>query len=210
MGVEHYFSAKPKVASRPARVHLRLPDLDLELITDRGVFAYGQVDRGTRILLRSIPPPPLRSDLLDLGCGYGAVALTLAKRCPTCTIWAVDVNERALALCEENARSAGVDNVRAMLPAEVKPDVRFAAVYCNPPIRVGKQAMHELLSSWLDRLLPDGHAYVVAQRNLGADSLAAWMTQRGHQVERLRSSGGYRVLNVHAASATAHDGPRDG
>jgi 16S rRNA (guanine1207-N2)-methyltransferase len=198
MGVEHYFTPHPRVASRPAHTRLVLPDLELDLLTDRGVFAYGQVDRGTQTLLRTIPAPQAGSDLLDLGCGYGAVSITLAKRCATCRVWAVDVNERALALCEENARGAAVENVRAVPPDEVPGDTRFAAIYCNPPIRVGKEQLHELLSRWLDRLTGDGHAYLVAQRNLGADSLAAWLTQGGHRVDRLRSRAGYRVLDVHA------------
>jgi 16S rRNA (guanine1207-N2)-methyltransferase len=204
MTTDHYFSSRPRVKSRPARVHLELPDVKLELLTDRGVFAYSQLDRGTEILLRTVPPPLASSDLLDLGCGYGAVSITLAKRCPNCRIWAIDINERALALCEENARSAGADNVHVMLPDEMPVAVNFGAIYSNPPIRVGKGRLHELLATWLDRLLPGGHAYLVAQRNLGADSLAAWLRQRGHAVQRLRSTSGYRVLDVHTRSGTPH------
>src|SRR5207237_8244671 len=114
-----YSSREPRARSRPARIHLKLPDVELELLTDRGVFAYAQLDRGTETLLRTVPAPPPDSHLLDLGCGYGAVSITLAKRCPTCRIWAIDVNERALALCEENARSAGVENILLMLPEQV-------------------------------------------------------------------------------------------
>ena len=210
MTTDHYFSQKPQSASRPARIQLRLPDLELDLLSDRGVFAYAHLDRGTEVLLRTVPLPHPGTDLLDLGCGYGAVSLTLAKRCPTCTVWAIDVNERALALCEENARNAGVDNVRAMLPEEVPDKVQFDAVYSNPPIRLGKQRLHELLTTWLDRAKPSGHAYLVVQRNLGADSLAAWLQQRGHHLERLRSSSGYRVLDVRPLTANLHHADRDG
>jgi 16S rRNA (guanine1207-N2)-methyltransferase len=202
--VEHYFSENPKVASRPAVARLSLPDLELELLTDRGVFAYGQVDRGTQLLLRTIPPPPPHGVLLDLGCGYGAVAVTVAKRCPSCRVWAVDVNERAVALCEQNARSAGVDNVHAVVPSRLPPDLRFAALYSNPPIRVGKQSLRDLLSVWISRLEPDGHGYLVVQRALGSDSLAAWLTGLGRSVERMRSRSGYRVLDVHGTAASDH------
>lgn len=210
MSSQHYFTQRPQVASRPARVHLKLPDLELDLITDRGVFAYGQVDRGTETLLRTIPSPQAASDLLDLGCGYGAVSTALAKRCPSCRVWAVDVNERALTLCQENARAAGVDNVRALTPADVPDELRFGAMYSNPPIRVGKHLLHEMLGLWVDRLAPGGHAYLVAQRNLGADSLAAWLSARGHRVDRLRSRTGYRVLDVRALTSSAHHGLTEG
>ena len=207
--MQHYFSEKPRVASRPAVARLTLPDVELDLVTDRGVFAYGQIDRGTELLLRTVPPPPAGSEVADLGCGYGAIAVAVGTRCPSCRVWAVDVNERARALCDENARTAGLHNVRVLSPSEVPARQRFAAVYSNPPIRVGKQPLRDLLSSWLDRLLPDGHAYVVIQRALGSDSLAAWLSERGHAVERLRSRGGYRVLDIHGAPGTPHHGPRD-
>jgi 16S rRNA (guanine1207-N2)-methyltransferase len=210
MAVDHYFSERPAAASRPLPARLKLPDLDLELITDRGVFAYGQVDRGTHLLLRTIPPPVPGSELLDLGCGYGAVAVALARRCPGCRIWGVDVNERALALCEENTRRAGVDNLRVLPPSQVPEDIRFDAIYSNPPIRVGKERLRALLLGWLQRLKPGGSAYLVVQRALGSDSLAAWMDGNGYRVERMRSHHGYRVLEVHSASATAHDGDHAG
>lgn len=207
--MEHYFSDKPKVPSRPVHIRLTLDDLELDLITDRGVFAYGQVDRGTELLLRTIPSPAPPGDVLDIGCGYGPVAVTVARRCPACRVWAVDVNERALALCEENARRAAVDNLRAVLPAEVPADIRFRALYSNPPIRVGRDALRGLLAGWLRRLDAGGRAYLVVQRALGSDSLAAWLATQGHRVERLRSRAGYRVLEVHAASGTPHHGGRD-
>lgn len=210
MSEQHYFTAQPRTASRPARIRVELPDLSVELLTDRGVFAYAQLDRGTETLLRTIPTPARGSRLLDLGCGYGAVSITLAKRCPSCTIWAVDVNERALALCEENARNLGVENVRTMLPDEVPADIRFNAIYTNPPIRVGKERLHELLATWLDRLQPGGRAYLVAQRNLGADSLAAWLRERGHPVDRIRSRSGYRVLEARPLTANPHHAGHDG
>jgi len=143
-------------------------------------------------------------DLLDLGCGYGPIAITLALRSPAARVWAIDVNERALALCKENARRAGSENVRAVLPDQVPEHVHLASIYSNPPVRIGKAGLHELLTAWLDRLLPEGHAYLVVQRNLGADSLVRWLGERGHPVTRLRSRTGYRVLDVHASPDSNH------
>src|SRR5215831_10840550 len=150
----HYFEARPEVASRPHRVRLVLPDMELDLLADRGVFGFRAVDTGTVILLREAPPPPDGGVILDLGCGYGPIAITLARRAPASRVWAVDVNERAVELTRLNAASAGAGNVVASAPDGVPADLRFDAIYSNPPVRVGKAPLHELLSRWLVRLKP--------------------------------------------------------
>jgi len=195
---EHYFSDAPSVASRPAGVTLALPDLRLELVTDRGVFSAGHIDPGTKLLLLEAPPPPPTGSLLDLGCGYGPMALTLASRSPGATVWAVDVNERARHLTAANAAAAGLP-VRVVAPSDVPAEERFAVIWSNPPIRIGKAALHDLLTTWLHRLEPSGHAYLVVQKHLGADSLATWLGDRGHRVRRLGSRMGYRLLEVAAS-----------
>lgn len=196
---EHYFSATPAVASRRSLLRLHLPDLTLDLASDRGVFSGERVDPGTKLLLTDVlVPPDLRGDVLDLGCGYGAIAVTLARRAPATTVWALDVNERALDLCIENARAAGVGGrVRAVTAADVPPEVRFAAIYSNPPIRIGKLALQGLLGAWLTRLAPNGRAWLVVQKHLGSDSLAAWLRTQGFAVDRIGSRMGYRLLEVH-------------
>jgi 16S rRNA G1207 methylase RsmC len=192
----HYFEARPAAASKPRTVHLRLAGLDLELQADRGVFGSKAVDLGTLVLLREAPPPPLSGDLLDLGCGYGPIALALARRAPEAHVWAIDVNERALDLTRANAEAAKTPNVAALLPEQVPAEARFDAIYSNPPVRVGKGPLHELLLTWLPRLKPDGAAYLVVQRNLGSDSLAKWLGEQGFEVRRLKSKKGYRILEV--------------
>src|SRR5438094_3114150 len=102
----HYFEARPATASRPRTVRLRLGALELALQADRGVFGSKGIDAGTMILLREAPPPPLSGDLLDLGSGYGPIALVLARRAPESHVWAVDVNERAIELTRANAATA--------------------------------------------------------------------------------------------------------
>lgn len=195
----HYFDAEPAVASARRSVPLVLPDLSATLSTDRGVFARDGVDPGTKLLLLEGRRPPASGDLLDLGCGYGPIAVALGRRAPGATVWAVDVNRRALELCAENAEAAGVGNVRALEPADVPPDVRFAGIWSNPPVRVGKAALHPLLVTWLSRLVPGAAATLVVHRNLGADPLARWLAERGWAVERVRSRMGYRLLEVTAA-----------
>jgi 16S rRNA (guanine1207-N2)-methyltransferase len=197
----HYFDPAPVAVSRPHTVPLRLPDLSLELQADRGVFGAKRVDLGTLTLLREAPAPPAEGDILDLGSGYGPIAIVLARQAPGARVWAIDVNERAVELARVNAETAGVANVKAGTPDEVPPDVRFAAIYSNPPVRIGKAALHELLERWLARLSPAGLAYLVVQRNLGSDSLAAWLAATGYPVRRVKSKKGYRILEV---------GPKDG
>lgn len=177
-------------------MRLALPDGTLDLLTDRGVFSRGDIDPGTKLLLLEAPAPAASGDHLDLGCGYGPIALTLARRAPGATVWAVDVNRRALELVRANAEAAGLANVRVAEPDEVPADVRFTTIWSNPPIRIGKTALHELLLRWLGRLAPDGRAVLVVQKHLGADSLARWLTEQGHPTTRLQSRVGYRLLEV--------------
>lgn len=196
-GTSQYFEPEPAVASRRRTLELVLPDATLSLLSDRGVFAAAAVDPGTKLLLlESAQPPSGAVDLLDLGCGYGPIALTLARRAPDATVWAVDVNQRALDLCAENAAANGLTNVRAVSPAAVPTAVRFAGIWSNPPIRIGKQALHELLLSWLDRLGDGAQAWLVVQKHLGSDSLARWLEETNWLADRRVSRSGYRVLEV--------------
>lgn len=194
--MSHYFDERPDLPSERGTVTVRVAGRVLELATDRGVFSRGQVDPGTAVLLRKAPAPAATGRLLDLGCGYGPIALALATQSPGAEVWAVDVNERALALVAENAVANLLPNVTAAKPDEVPASFTFDAIYSNPPVRIGKDALHELLSTWLVRLTTSGHAYLVVQRHLGADSLQTWLDHAGFTTSRLGSSKGYRVLQV--------------
>jgi 16S rRNA (guanine1207-N2)-methyltransferase len=193
---DHYFSAQPTSPSDETSFELKIDDVVLDVATDAGVFSRGRLDKGTRVLLSHAPEPPADGDLLDLGCGYGPIALTLAHRRPGSTVWAVDVNDRALELTRRNAAAAGLDGVRACRPEEVPADVRFAGIWSNPPIRSGKQALHELLLTWLPRLDDAGTAVLVVSKNLGSDSLARWLADQGWPARRLSSHAGFRILAV--------------
>ncbi|HUC57930.1 MAG TPA: methyltransferase [Streptosporangiaceae bacterium] len=197
---EQYFATEPSAAHREGSVHVILPDVHLELKTDAGVFSAGRLDPGTRILLDTAPAPPAAGDLLDLGTGYGPIALVMAARSPGAQVWAVDVNQRALALTAANARRAGLGNVTCTTPDDPALPATFGMILSNPPIRIGKIALHELLASWLGRLAAGGAAYLVVQRNLGSDSLQRWLAESGWAVRRAAARSGYRVLEVRQAA----------
>jgi 16S rRNA (guanine1207-N2)-methyltransferase len=199
----HYFSTAPSTPSQPSSVELRLQDMSLTLITDRGVFSGSRVDPGTVALLREAPIAPAHGDLLDLGCGYGPIACALARRSPLATVWATDINPRALELTAANAARLGLSHLRTAGPADIPADVRFAGIWSNPPIRVGKEALHELLSTWLARLAQGAAAWLVVHRHLGSDSLAAWLEDGGWVVRRAASKSGYRVLRLPAGCQPA-------
>lgn len=204
MGSDHYFSASPSSSSRPRTIRATLAGREVELTTAGGVFSPEHLDQGTRVLLDAVPAPPASGELLDLGCGWGPIAISLAIQSPDVTVWAVDVNERALELTRQNAARLGLQNVNAVLPDDVPESVRFAAIWSNPPIRVGKAELHALLERWLPRL-DEGDAaaaWLVVAKHLGAESLQRWIGEElGLDVERAANSKGFRVLRVgHAAS----------
>lgn len=198
---DHYFTARPASADERRTIVVRLAGRDVEVETAGGIFSPGRVDLGTQVLLRSVPDVPAgAADVLDLGCGWGPVALTLGLESPAARVWAVDVNERSLDLTTRNAARLGLGGVRAVTPDDVPDDVRFDAIWSNPPIRVGKAVLHAMLERWLPRLRPGASAFLVVQRNLGADSLQAWLAERfpAAAVSRLASAKGFRVLQVQA------------
>jgi 16S rRNA (guanine1207-N2)-methyltransferase len=204
--MSHYFDETPAAPSAESTVTVELPDITFTLRTDRGVFSHGRLDPGTAVLLREAPPPPSRGELLDLGCGAGPIALALARRSPEATVWAVDVNERARALCTANAAANRITNMVVCAPDEVPADVRFDAMWSNPPIRIGKGALHDLLTTWLRRLAPDGRALLVVHKHLGSDSLQRWLGEAGWPTTRLTSAKGYRLLDVRMTARSPRHG----
>ena len=194
-GGSHYFE-DPTIASDPVVVDVTLADTAFTMETDTGVFSRGHLDAGTSLLLRSSAVLASHGDLLDLGAGSGAIALTMARRSPDATVWALDVNSRARDLCRRNAVRNGLTNVRVVAPDDVPADARFSTIWSNPPIRIGKIALHALLLTWLARLDAAGTATLVVQKHLGADSLQRWLTGAGHPTQRLMSKAGFRLLAV--------------
>ena len=196
---DHYFSATPASADERRTINVPLAGRTRAVQVAPGVFSADRIDQGTTVLLQHAPQPPQTGTFLDLGCGWGPIALTLALRSPGAQVWAVDVNERALDLTRTNAASLGLTNLRPVTADQLPTDVRFDLIWSNPPIRVGKQVLHDLLLAWLPRLAPGGVAHLVVQRNLGSDSLQRWLIDQGFPTERLTSVKGFRVLRVSAS-----------
>ncbi|MET1051131.1 MAG: methyltransferase [Mycetocola sp.] len=196
---EHYFTGVPETELKLRNVTVHLAGEDRELTTANGIFSPARIDPGTSILLDEAPQPPATGNILDLGCGWGPISFTLALASPDATVWAVDVNERSLDLVRLNAEKLGLTNVRPVLPDDVPTDIAFDALWSNPPIRIGKQALHEMLEYWLPRLAPGSDAWLVVQKNLGADSLHRWLQERlsdDFDVTREAISKGYRILRA--------------
>lgn len=204
MASDHYFSASPASPENFRTITVNLAGRTVDLTTAGGVFSPDRLDPGTAVLFSNSPTAPPGGDHLDLGCGWGPIALTLAIEAPRARIWAVDVNERALDLVRRNARDLGLSNVHAVTPDEVPGDLTFRTIRSNPPIRVGKNELHALLERWLPRLDQRSNAWLVVQRNLGADSLQRWLAASlppGFSVNRAATGSGYRVLKVRHHSA---------
>ena len=199
MAAEHYFSELPESELKFRQIHVALAGQTRELITSNGIFSPERIDAGTQVLLANTPPAPPGGNLLDLGCGWGPIALTLAVQSPHATVWAVDVNCRALDLVRRNAEIMGITNINAVTPEDVPADLGFMTIRSNPPIRVGKNELHGMLELWLPRLDLESDAWLVVQRNLGSDSLHRWLESwlpAEFTVTRAATNKGYRVLKV--------------
>ena len=199
MSEDHYFSQEPSSPLKPKSIQIPVAGVLEQVTTASGTFSPQQLDFGTEVLIEQMALAPEDGNLLDLGCGWGPIALNLAKMRPSSKVWAVDVNTRSLELTESNARSLSLTNITTALPEQVPAEMSFSGIWSNPPIRIGKKQLHELLLMWLPRLDPGGEAYLVVQKNLGSDSLQNWLTQElstGFEVSRYTSIKTYRVIKV--------------
>jgi 16S rRNA G1207 methylase RsmC len=199
MSTEHYFSETPGSEYRQKEITVTIKDREVTLITAGGVFSPDHIDQGTAVLLDHLDEAPAGGDILDLGCGWGPIALALASHSPKSTVWAVDVNQRSLELTAANAKRMGLTNVKCVTPDQVPADLSFSGIWSNPPIRIGKDALHKLLLSWLPRLKNDAEAYLVVQKNLGADSLHRWLEAelpKNFSTIRVETSKSFRVLRI--------------
>jgi 16S rRNA G1207 methylase RsmC len=203
MSEDHYFSKEPSSPLKSKTIQIPVAGELVDVTTASGTFSPQQLDFGTEVLIEQMDLAPVSGNLLDLGCGWGPIALNLGQLRPNAKVWAVDVNTRSVELTQANAKNLGISNITALLPEQVPADLRFSGIWSNPPIRVGKKELHNLLLMWLPRLETGGEAYLVVQKNLGSDSLQKWLTEElanGYGVSRYTSIKTYRVLKIKKSS----------
>ena len=199
MSSEHYFSETPGSDYKPKEISVVINGREVLVTTAGGVFSPDHIDQGTNVLLTHLDEAPAGGNILDIGCGWGPIALSLASASPKATIWAVDVNQRSLELTAANAKRLGLSNIKCVTPEEVPADLEFSGIWSNPPIRVGKDVLHEILLTWLPRLQEQAEAYLVVQKNLGADSLHRWLEAEmpeNFSTVRVDTAKSFRVLRV--------------
>lgn len=195
---EHYFSQEPTGQRKLKEVSFVVAGREITAQASTGTFSSAGLDKGTKVLLSQSDHFPQSGDVLDLGCGWGPIALSIATLCPNANLWAIDVNSRSVELTRENAEALGLTNVKALLPTELPSDIRFSEIWSNPPIRVGKSQLHTLLEKYLSLLSPGGKAMLVVQKQLGAESLMKWLSEKflGHKVQKVHTDKGYWVIEV--------------
>ena len=199
---EQYFSTNPNSLDLRRTLQVDLRGKEVSVQVSNGVFSSSKLDLGTAVLLKHAPQPPENGRFFDIGCGWGAISLALGFESPNAQIYAVDVNERALELTNINAKNAGLNNIHTYLVEDaLKEDSskNIDLIWSNPPIRVGKDVLHNILLTWLPRLKVGGAAYLVVQKNLGSDSLIPWLSKNlgeDFSVEKYASSKGYRIIEV--------------
>ena len=199
MSSDHYFSEAPDSKFKPKEIQVVINGKQTTVTTAGGVFSPDHIDTGTLALLEHLDEVPPSGNILDIGCGWGPIALALASRSPQATVWAIDVNQRSLDLTAANAKRLGLKNIKTTKPEDVPTDISFSGIWSNPPIRVGKEVLHEILKTWLPRLSETAEAYLVVQKNLGADSLHRWLEvemPEGYSTIRVDTAKGFRVLRV--------------
>ena len=198
MSQEHYFSADPSKPATFREIEFDVGGKGFRAMTASGTFSITRLDPGTKILLENYAEFPEEGNVLDLGCGWGPISLAIAGHSQATTVWALDVNQRSLQLVAENSKTNGLANIKAVTQDQIPDGIKFTGIWSNPPIRVGKVVLHELLETWLPRLEEGGRAMLVVQKQLGADSLLAWIQERFPDLTATRFSTdkGYRILEV--------------
>lgn len=190
---DHYYSADPQSEHRYAETAYAYRGAELRFLTDAGVFSRGEVDFGTQVLLRALPEE-MSGRVLDLGCGWGAVGVSLAKRYPACRVTMSDVNRRALDLAAKNAQSNGVQAQCVQSDGLDAVEGPFDLIVTNPPIRAGKQVIYRLFAQSADKLSPGGALYLVIRKQQGAESAIKYLKTIFSQVDTVEKSGGFWVI----------------
>jgi 16S rRNA (guanine1207-N2)-methyltransferase len=195
---EHYFSSDPAAPKKTVNVLLEVAGTEIPIEAASGTFSSSKLDAGTAVLLKQDSHFPKDGNVLDIGCGWGPIGISIARISTETQVYGIDINQRSIEQSNLNAASLGLQNYWAMHSKDLPQDIKFSGIWSNPPIRVGKKVLHELMETFIPRLEPGGKAMLVVQKNLGADSFQRWLsvTFPETEVSRVATSKGYRVISV--------------
>ncbi|MFC5280574.1 class I SAM-dependent methyltransferase [Arcanobacterium canis] len=201
---DHYFTHSPSAKEQSVTLTEKIRGREVTVQSSSGVFSSHRLDKGTAVLLEKVPLTGSARVAVDVGCGWGPITIALAHEHPEAQVWGVDVNKRSLELAAANTaeyKNVTIGQASSILEKFQSNATPIDLLWSNPPIRIGKEALHTLLTDWLSLLSDDGVAYLVVQKNLGADSLSAWLNSVGFASSKYASSKGFRLLEVTKARA---------
>lgn len=195
---DHYYSRTQNVESDPKFWDFQLRKHSFRFKTDNGVFSKKEVDFGSRLLIEVFEPIDKSGKILDVGCGYGPIGLSLAKSFPEAMVHMIDVNERALALSVENAKLNHIDNIKVYQSDRLLTvvDKDFTDIVTNPPIRAGKHIVHDIFEQSYQHLSSGGTLWVVIQKKQGAPSALVKLEELFNEVETVAKSKGYFIFKA--------------
>ena len=194
----HYYSNKPETESKPRQWKFTLLGFEFKFETDAGVFSKSEVDFGSRVLIDTFEMPEVAGDVLDVGCGYGPIGLSIAKANPERFVHMMDINTRAIALAEKNAQINGVQNVRIFESNGLASvgDVKAAAILTNPPIRAGKETIFRFYDESYEKLVEGGELRAVIQKKQGAPSTVSHLEELFSEVAVVEKKKGYWIIQA--------------
>jgi len=195
---EHYYSNKPQTESKPRQWKFTLLGFEFKFETDAGVFSKSEVDFGSRVLIDAFEMPEVEGDVLDVGCGYGPIGLSIAKANPERFVHMMDINSRAVQLAKKNADLNGVQNVRIFESDGLAAldDVKVAAILTNPPIRAGKETIFRFYDDSYKKLVENGELWVVIQKKQGAPSTLNHLEEMFSEVDVVEKKKGYWIIRA--------------
>ena len=194
----HYFDLDPTLASKERQIEFFIDGRTITLVSDNGVFSKDRVDEGSLAFLKVLVPLRLSGKILDLGCGYGPIGLTIAMTSPEARLTLADINTRALALCEKNAELLGLSRRVTVLHSDVYENIegKFHSIVVNPPIRAGKVVTYAMYEGAKQRLIDGGCLYVVIRKAQGSETASRYIKELFGNIEMLGRHKGYHVYRA--------------
>lgn len=195
--MSQYFENDPNIVSKEHQIFYQINEKKFSLTTDNGVFSKSQLDEGTLALLKVLLPLKLQGKILDVGCGYGALGLTLASFLPASQFTLIDINDRACNLARINTKKLKLQNV-TVLQSDIYQNVEdiFNSIVINPPIRAGKKVIYSMFKGAYDYLIDGGSLFIVIRKSHGAPSACSYIKEVFGNCELLKRDKGYYIYEA--------------